>query len=1078
MKRVSVLLLLVTAVFAQTNRRLAEYALVLEDPPVARMAQSRIALQDTPAQAHLKKIRNAQRLVLAELAARQVHVSATSQLLLNAIFVRVAPEQASGLKNIPGVKWMQYLPPLKPLLNAAVNLVGVPAAWSTIGGSANAGVGVKIGIIDSGIDQNHPGFKDTGFTAPAGFPKGDSGYTNNKVIVARSYLSYTDSDPVYSTPDDLSPRDHQGHGTAIAMIAAGVQNTGPLGTITGVAPKAYLGNYKVFGSPGAYEYTSYSIWQYALTDAVLDGMDIVTLSIGEGDPAIFAPLDSGVNACGDPGACDVYAQAVESASRLGTLVVAAAGNGGNIGIQPVTLNSLNTPGVAPSAVTVGASANSHLVYQAVRVNGSGLGGLRAIFGDGPKVVSPVAAPAIDVTRLGDNGLGCAALPAGSLTGAFAVVERGTCAYSDKVNFAQAAGAAGVVIYQADGIDDLPSRIYVEDTGIPAAIIGNNDGKTLTAYLAANPKATVTLDPTYVAVDNPGVSTVAAFSSRGPSVGNFSVTPDFALKPELVAPGSNIYTATQKLDPNADAYNPTGYTTVNGTSYAVPFAAGVAAMALAQNPNLKQQAGTDRLKSAVVNTATADLAGVVHVTDAGAGKLNAAGAVSVAATLAPAAISFGLVPTVLPVNRTLTVTNVSGTAATFTLSVRQLTSDTNARVTLSQRSVSLAAGQSSQPITASLTGTQPAAGAYEGFVDVTGAGPDLHLPYLYMVGSGVPYDIFPMQNGSFYGSPSPCDDPHFFLCTMRLAFRAVDAHGVPVVNAPVLFRIQSGGGKFDSNPSLGGDLRTDRLGNAAVWVDLGRLQGEQVFSGTVGSGSVQLTQVFDGYARRLPVVAGNGVVNAAPPYQVGQGLAPGSYISIFGGDLADTTLVESTPSLPLSLGAVSVSFDGGGKSLPGRFAFVSPGQVNVQIPWEFQGDSSVQLKVTNFGLWSAVYTVPLAQFSPGIFAVTDGVNNAVISPSNPAKRGGSIVIYANGLGPVSAPQSSGDPASATQLVSTNTAPTVTIGGTGSTVLFSGLTPGSVGLYQVNVAVPAGAPTGTQVLKLSIGGQDASISLAVQ
>src|ERR1039457_155534 len=244
MKRVSVLLLLVTAAFAQPRSRLAEYALVLEDPPVAQKVQSRVALQSAEAQAHLQKVRGAQRLVLAELAKRKVRVAATSQILVNAIFVRIAPEQAAALKNIPGVKWIQYQPPAKPLLNAAVNLVGVPTAWSTFGGSANAGAGVRIGIIDTGIDQNHPGFNDTGFTAPAGFPAGDTGYTNNKVIVARSYISMqVDPDPVYSTPDDLSPRDRQGHGTAIAMIAAGVQNTGPLGTITGVAPKAFLGNY-------------------------------------------------------------------------------------------------------------------------------------------------------------------------------------------------------------------------------------------------------------------------------------------------------------------------------------------------------------------------------------------------------------------------------------------------------------------------------------------------------------------------------------------------------------------------------------------------------------------------------------------------------------------------------------------------------------------------------------------------------------------------------------------------------------------------------------------------------------------
>src|SRR5664279_4589610 len=101
MKRIFVLLLLVAAAFAQTRSRLAEYALVLEDPPVAQKAQSRVALQSAEAQAHLRKIRGAQRLVLAELAARKVRVSSTSQTLVNAIFVRIPPEQAGALKAIP-----------------------------------------------------------------------------------------------------------------------------------------------------------------------------------------------------------------------------------------------------------------------------------------------------------------------------------------------------------------------------------------------------------------------------------------------------------------------------------------------------------------------------------------------------------------------------------------------------------------------------------------------------------------------------------------------------------------------------------------------------------------------------------------------------------------------------------------------------------------------------------------------------------------------------------------------------------------------------------------------------------------
>ena len=1073
MKRVSVLLLLVTAAFAQTRSRLAEYALVLEDPPVAQKAQSRVALQSSAAQAHLQKIRGAQSRVLSELARRKVRVNSTSQILVNAIFVRVAPDGAPALKNIPGVKWVQYQPPAKPMLNAAVNLVGVPAAWSAIGGSANAGAGVKIGIIDTGIDQNHPGFRDDGFTPPAGFPKGDAGYTNNKVIVARSYVSMvvapdwaystpgdlsTTADPAYTTPDDLSPRDRQGHGTAIAMIAAGVRNTGPLGTITGVAPKAFLGNYKVYGSPGVNEYTYRSAWIQALTDAVADGMDIVTLSLGEGDPAYFGPLDTGGTQCGDT-VCDVGAQAVENTTRLGTLVVAAAGNGGNVGYRGVTYNTVNSPATAPDAIAVGASANSHLVYQTVRVNGGSLGSLRGLLGDGPKIGAPLTAPVTDVTQLGDNGLACSALPAGSLNGAFALIQRGTCFFSDKVGFAAAAGAAGVILYQSDGIDDVTTRMYVQNIGIPAVMIGNSDGKALKTYLGTNPNATVTLDPAFVVADNPQVNTVAAFSGRGPSIGNFAAARDFALKPELVAPGTNIYTATQKFDPNADTYNATGYTTVNGTSYAVPFVAGVAAMAKAGNSSLNTPG---RLKSAVVNTATADLQGGVHVTDVGAGKLNAADAVNVAATLEPAAISFGPITT-LPVNCTLTLTNVSAAAATFSIAVRQLSSDSNARVTVSQGSVSLPAGQS-QTITVSLTGSKPAAGSYEGFLDVKGAGPDLHLPYLYLVGNGVPYDLFALSNGSFLDIPNDYG--------LALAFRVVDLYGVPVAKSQASFQIQSGGGKFDT---AGGDTLSDVLGNARVFVDLGPQLGHQIFTATVGG----LTQEFDGYVRNLPTIKSGGVVNAAPPYQGGQGLAPGSYISIFGSDLADTTLVESTQSLPLSLGEVSVSFEGGGTSLPGHFHFISPGQINVQIPWEFQGQSSVQMKVTLCCyLWGALYTVPLATYSPGIFAVTDGVNNAVISASNPAKRGGSIVIYANGLGPVDAPQSSGDPASSSDLVYTDATPTVTIGGSPAPPFFSGLTPGIVALYQVNVSVPADAPTGTQPLKLSIGGQDATVNVVVQ
>src|SRR6185369_4495642 len=133
-------------------------------------------------------------------------------------------------------------------------------------------------------------------------------------------------------------------------------------------------------------------------------------------------------------------------------------------------------------------------------------------------------------------------------------------------------------------------------------------------------------------------------------------------------------------------------------------------------------------------------------------------------------------------------------------------------------------------------------------------------------------------------------------------------------------------------------------------------------------------------------------------KAGQGLAPGSYISIFGTALADATQVESTAELPVSLSDVSVNFDGGGLSLPGHIHFVSPGQINVQIPWEFAGQSSVAMKVTTSFLPSFIYTVPLNQYSPGIFEFTDNgrksavaqdISFALITAANPAQRGKAV-----------------------------------------------------------------------------------------
>src|SRR5262249_5336573 len=154
--------------------------------------------------------------------------------------------------------------------------------------------------------------------------------------------------------------------------------------------------------------------------------------------------------------------------------------------------------------------------------------------------------------------------------------------------------------------------------------------------------------------------------------------------------------------------------------------------------------------------------------------------------------------------------------------------------------------------------------------------------------------------------------------------------------------------------------------------------------------------------------------------------PGSYISIYGSDLATTSGVFATPYLPMAVSAVSVSFDATNGTFPGRIHFVSPGQVNVFVPWELQGQASVRMTVvwtfdTNY--WTGLVTVPVTQYSPGIFAITDA-NGALISASNPAKRGGDIVIYANGLGPVDNQPPTGEATPTTPpLAGTKASPTV-------------------------------------------------------
>jgi len=210
-------------------------------------------------------------------------------------------------------------------------------------------------------------------------------------------------------------------------------------------------------------------------------------------------------------------------------------------------------------------------------------------------------------------------------------------------------------------------------------------------------------------------------------------------------------------------------------------------------------------------------------------------------------------------------------------------------------------------------------------------------------------------------------------------------------------------------------------------------GEQELVAGVGTS----TMSFLGRSKLAPSILTDGVVNAASN-QVGRGIAPGSYAAIYGSALSGAFKIASTPYLPLSLAGVSVSFDTANvQSYPGRLHFASDGQVNVQVPWELQGLNSVQMKVSIGDISGALYTVPLNDYSPGMFEIPDPAGSTVaaaldeqfrlVTTANALQRGRSGQIYCNGLGPVTNTPATGEASPSDPLAVNQAQPTVTIGG---------------------------------------------------
>jgi uncharacterized protein (TIGR03437 family) len=267
-----------------------------------------------------------------------------------------------------------------------------------------------------------------------------------------------------------------------------------------------------------------------------------------------------------------------------------------------------------------------------------------------------------------------------------------------------------------------------------------------------------------------------------------------------------------------------------------------------------------------------------------------------------------------------------------------------------------------------------------------------------------------------------------------------------------------------------------------------------------SGNVYFSDYGNGAIRKLtpaapgnvPTVGAGGVTEGAGYQAV---VSPGGIASLFGTNLAATAAGASSIPLHGLLDNVAVVITQyvepyfGSTFLSGLF-YLSPGQINFQVPWELAASTPTQIVVISPAGTSSQQTVTAKAVSPGIFSidssgqgqgtVTNANTGVPAAPGTPIARGQYITIYCSGLGAVSNTPLDGAAAVSASLSSTSSNPTVTIGGQAATVSFSGLAPGFVGLYQVNALVPQSVTPGSAVsLTLSIGGVNSNtVTIAVQ
>jgi minor extracellular serine protease Vpr len=652
-------------------------------------------------------------------------VTSEYDISLNAVAVQLNGTSLATIAAAPMVQKAEYNVLYHPNLSESYKIINASDAWTAAGGRATAGGGIKIGDIDTGIDQTHPFFDPTGFSFPTDggpWPKCDAAdsnsnhqdqdckYTSEKVIVAKVFYNK-------AKQQGLDAQAIQDHGTHTAGDAAGVTgktavvNGVSIDDMSGIAPGAWLGNYNVF--PGDVLNARSEDILNAVDAAIADGMDVLNLSLG----GTFH------------GNNDLLANGLDNAVDAGVVVAVAAGNSGP------GASTLESPGRARKVITVGASTNQHFVGQPFTypaVTGTTIG---AAVGEFP------ALPTASYDLFDTHSTACTSVDPGAAS-KLAVVDRGTCTFSTKVRNAIAAGAVGVVVINNVAGDPIAmAKDGLGGDDLPAVMIGKNEGAALRASGATTASAVETFQE-FITPENKDI--LAGFSSQGPTA------VDFAVKPDLTSVGVNVLSSITCVGkPETCPGDGTGWAFFSGTSMSTPHIAGSAAVLL----QLHNDWSPAEVKSALVNHADLvvkdSLTGTHDIgpTAQGAGRENLSVAADATTWLDPVSASFGKVTVGHPTSLNITLSNPSGSSETFTVSVTKFTPDTfggtvssiydagtlssgDDRITV-QGSVTVPANGST---TMTVTVNSSHRDVVQGWINLDGPGSnDLHFAYYATVG---------------------------------------------------------------------------------------------------------------------------------------------------------------------------------------------------------------------------------------------------------------------------------------------------------------------------------------------------------